>query len=146
MGGLKKVSDASLLKKILEKFSNDIENDFNLDDDEYQNLKIELLTNWASEDYYLCFTFVRDHWNDYFKEQYLNDNYSLIYLIKNIYSKSKSDDEHSQEIASWIDMIDEKGKKINLEDEIIENDNKNNNLENEENENDPIILWLKEHY
>jgi len=90
MGGLKKVSDASLLKKILEKFSNDIENDFNLDDDEYQNLKIELLTNWASEDYYLCFTFVRDHWDNYFKEKYLYDNYELIYLIETIYYKSKN--------------------------------------------------------
>ncbi|KAL6628860.1 peptidase family M1-domain-containing protein [Neocallimastix sp. 'constans'] len=146
MSGLKLVSDASLRIKVLEKFSKDIEADFNLNDVEYQNLKIDLLTNWASEDYYLCFTFVRDHWNDYFKEQYLNDNYSLIYLIKNIYSKSKSDDEHSQEIASWIDMIDEKGKKINLEDEIIENDHNNDNLENEENDDDPIILWLKEHY
>jgi hypothetical protein len=156
MGGLQQVSDASLRKKILEKFSNDIETDSNLDNDEYQDLKIDLLTNWASEDYYLCFTFVRDHWDDYFKEKYLNDNYSLIYLIKNIYLKSKNDDEHSQEIVSWIDMIDEKEKKISLEDEIIEDNYDDNNLENEKNEDnnnienkendDPIILWLKERY
>jgi len=146
IGGLEQVSDASLRKKILEKFSNDIENDFNLDDDEYQDLKIELLLNWASEDYYLSFTFVRDHWDNYFKEKYLNDNYELIYLIETIYYKSKNDDEHSQEIASWIDMIDEKEKKINFEDEIIDEDHDDNNLENKENDDDPIILWLKEHY
>jgi len=146
MSGLKQVSDASLRKKILEKFSNDIENDFNLDDDEYQDLKIELLLNWASEDYYLCFTFVRDHWDDYFKEKYLNDNDNLINLIEKIYSKSKKENEHFQEIATWINVIDKEEKKINLENEIIDKDHNDNNLENEENENDPIILWLKEHY
>ncbi|KAL6628863.1 peptidase family M1-domain-containing protein [Neocallimastix sp. 'constans'] len=146
MSGLKQVSDASLRKKILEKFNKDIENGFNLDDYDYQYFKIELLTNWASEDYYLYFTFVRDHWDDYFKEKYLNDNYELIYLIETIYSKSKKEDEHFQEIASWINVIDKEEKKINLEDEIIDEDHNNNNLENEENDDDPIILWLKEHY